>query len=54
MRKVNEILLNIWENYKGSNFSKVYKILKKLAENYRQTMKIVENLRIINNTIRNN
>ena len=52
MRIVNEILLKIWEKLKKHKFLKRFWILKNV-ENERQIMYIVENIRFINDKIRN-
>ena len=53
MRIVNEILLKIREQLKKNKFLKMILNLKKLVENQRQIMYIVENMRLINDKIRN-
>ena len=54
MRIVNEILLKILDKLKKNKFfKKDFESLKKLVENQRQIMYIIENMRLINDNIRN-
>ena len=41
MRKVEVILMKIWENFRKI-FSNVYKILKEIAKNYRISIKLLK------------
>ena len=53
MRIVNKILLKVWEKIKINTCFKFCNIRKNYVENSRQIMYIVENMRLINDMIRN-
>ena len=53
MRIVNEILLKIWEKLKKYKFKKMFLNLENTCWKLEKIMYIVENMRLINDKIRN-